>query len=109
MCERAGVVTGFGKVGPYDDASHYYRDIGEATIYVERESRRQGTGRALLEALAAAARGRGLHKLTAKVMAGNAASIALFEGCGFRVVGTHHRHGELEGEWLDVVVLERSL
>ena len=42
-------------------------------------------------------------------MAQNAGSIALFEACDFRVVGTHHRHGELEGEWLDVVVLERSL
>ena len=50
-----------------------------------------------------------MHKLTAKIFARNAASISLFESCGFRVVGTHLRHGELEGEWLDVVVVERSL
>lgn len=52
---------------------------------------------------------RGLHKLTAKVFATNGASIALFESAGFRTVGTHVRHGRLDGEWLDVILLERSL
>jgi phosphinothricin acetyltransferase len=102
-------VVGFAKMGPYDDHSRYYDGIGEATVYVARDARRAGAGRALLSSLADAAQGRGKHKLTAKVMAQNAGSIALFEACDFRVVGTHHRHGELEGEWLDVVVLERSL
>ena len=102
-------MVGFAKMGPYDDHSRYYDGIGEATVYVARDARRAGAGRALLSSLAEAAHGRGKHKLTAKVMARNAGSIALFEACDFRVVGTHHRHGELEGEWLDVVVLERSL
>lgn len=52
---------------------------------------------------------RGLHKLTAKVFATNAPSIALFESAGFRTVGTHVRHGCLDGDWLDVILLERSL
>ena len=26
---------------------------------------------------------------------------------GFRVVGTHLRHGRLDGEWRDVVLVER--
>jgi phosphinothricin acetyltransferase len=28
---------------------------------------------------------------------------------GFRVVGTHERHGKLDGEWRDVILVERSL
>lgn len=102
-------VAGFAKVGPYEDRSHYYAGVGEATVFVAREQRGGGIGRALLEALIVAARGRGLHKLTAKIMAANGTSIALFEGCGFRRVGTHLRHGQLEGEWLDVVLVELSL
>lgn len=107
--ERDGEVIGFAKADPYEDRSHYYDGVGEATVYVAREARRSGAGAALLAALAEAARERGLHKLTAKVFAGNEASLKLFEGAGFRTVGTHIRHGQLDGEWLDVGVLERSL
>jgi L-amino acid N-acyltransferase YncA len=33
----------------------------------------------------------------------------LVERGGFRVVGTHLRHGTLDGEWRDVILVERSL
>lgn len=102
-------MIGFAKMSPYEDHSHYYDGIGEATVYIDPGARRTGAGRALLSALVDAARARGKHKLTAKVMAVNEPSIRLFEAVGFRVVGTHLRHGELDGEWLDVVLLERSL
>ena len=102
-------MLGFAKAAPYDDRSHYYDGVAEATIYVERESRGQGIGWPLLDALVDAAGSRGLHKLTAKVFAANAPSIALFESAGFRTVGTHVRHGRLDGDWLDVILLERSL
>ena len=37
------------------------------------------------------------------------ASIALLGGLGWREVGVHHRHGELDGEWKDVLVVEKLL
>ena len=107
--EGPGGVDGFAKVSSYEDRSHYYDGVGEATIFVAGDARGQGIGRALLGALADAAAGRGFHKLTAKVMADNEPSLRLFLSSGFRAVGTHRRHGVLEGEWKDVVVLERSL
>jgi phosphinothricin acetyltransferase len=39
----------------------------------------------------------------------NTASLALHERCGFRVVGVYKRHGKLEGEWRDCVIVERLL
>ena len=109
VCESGGDVAGFAKAAPYEDRSHYYDGVGEATVYVARDARGQGIGGPLLDALVDAARERGLHKLTAKVFADNEASLKLFERSGFRTVGTHVRHGQLDGEWLDVVLLERSL
>ena len=50
----------------------------------------------------------GVHKLVAKIFTTNEPSIALFQRCGFSEVGTHLRHGRLDGEWKDVVVMERS-
>ena len=36
-------------------------------------------------------------------------SIALVKSCGWREVGVHRRHGRLDGEWKDVLVVERLL
>lgn len=104
--ERGGELTGFVKVGPYTDDHHYYAGVGEATLYVAGPARRAGIGSALLDAGATAAPAAGLHKLVAKIFTSNEASIALFGACGWRAVGTHLRHGQLDGEWKDVLVME---
>lgn len=109
VAERDGQVVAFVKVGPYDDASHYYSDIGEATLYVDPAARRSGVGQALMEAVAEAAERRGYCKLVGKIFSSNAPSIALVKACGWREVGVHRRHGRLDGEWKDVLVVERLL
>jgi L-amino acid N-acyltransferase YncA len=62
-----------------------------------------------MEAVAEAATERGYYKLVGKIFTSNAPSIALVEACGWREVGVHHRHGRLDGEWKDVLVVERLL
>ena len=109
VAEVGGRVVGWATVGTYDDAHDYYAGVGEATLYVERAARQQGVGSALLDALADRAAGRGHHKLVAKIFTSNEPSIALVKSCGWREVGVHHRHGRLDGEWKDVLVVERLL
>ena len=109
VAKRDGVLLAFVKVGPYDDASHYYSGVGEATLYVDRAARRSGVGRALMDSVAKAAEDRGYYKLVGKIFTSNAPSIALVKACGWREVGVHRRHGRLEGEWKDVLVVERLL
>jgi L-amino acid N-acyltransferase YncA len=83
--------------------------IGEASVYVAFDARGQGVGTALTEALAAAAVSGRFHKMIGKLFADNTASIRLTERCGFSTVGLHRRHGKLDGEWRDVLVVERLL
>ncbi len=109
VAERGGGVVAFVKIGPYDDASHYYSGIGEATMYVDPGARRSGVGRALMEAVAEAAEERGYYKLVGKIFTSNLPSIALVKACGWSEVGVHRRHGRLDGEWKDVMVVERLL
>jgi L-amino acid N-acyltransferase YncA len=109
VAERDGEVVGFAKVGPYADASPYYAGVGEATLYVDGSVRRQGAGRLLLERLASEAEARGGWKLVAKIFDTNLPSLSLFRSCGWREVGVHLRHGRLDDEWKDVVVVERTL
>jgi phosphinothricin acetyltransferase len=109
VAEIDGAVVGWAKAARYADAHHYYDGVAEATLYVERSRRRGGIGRALLEALAAAGAPAGLHKLVGKVFTSNAPSIALLRELGWREVGIHRRHGQLDGEWKDVLVVELLL
>jgi phosphinothricin acetyltransferase len=76
---------------------------------VERGARLSGLGRQLLDALAGAASDGGAHKLVGKIFTTNAPSIALVAGLGWREVGVHERHGTLDGEWKDVLVVEKLL
>ena len=109
VAERAGVIAGWAGVGPYDDGNPWYAGVGEATVYVGRDARGSGIGGELLAALGRAAKSAGTFKLIAKVFDTNSASLRLFERGGYRRVGVHSRHGRLDGEWKDVVVLEQFL
>ena len=59
--------------------------------------------------IADAAAEAGAHKLVGKIFTSNEASIAMVGGLGWREVGVHERHGKLDGEWKDVLVVERLL
>lgn len=109
VAELEGTPVGWIGAGPYDAGSSYYEGVGEVTLYVERGARRRGVGRALLEALPKEAARAGRYKLLGKIFTANEASIKLFESCGYRRVGVHERHGVLDGEWMDVLVVERFL
>jgi phosphinothricin acetyltransferase len=106
---RDGSVVGWAKVAAYDPVHDYYDGVGEATIYVAREARGSGVGAVLLDALERAAGAAGYFKLIGKLFTTNSASIALFQGHGWRPVGVHHRHGRLDGDWKDVLVVEKLL
>lgn len=86
-----------------------YAGIGEFSVYVARDQRRQGAGRVVLSALIEAARTSRLHKLTSRVFPENAASRALLKRLGFSEIGTHRRHGKLDGIWRDCVIVELLL
>ncbi len=105
---RDGAVAGFARVGPYSDREAY-AGVGEHGVYVARAARRAGIGRLLLDEVCRAAEAAGLHKLTSRIFSDNAASIAAHEAAGFVVVGVQRRHGRLDGEWRDCVVVERLL
>jgi len=108
VSEVDGRIAGWAATSEYSSREVYAR-IAECSVYVDAELRGRGIGTALLAALADEAGRRGFHKLTGKLFASNEASMRLVERGGFRVVGTHLRHGTLDGEWRDVILVERSL
>jgi L-amino acid N-acyltransferase YncA len=99
-------VAGFAAAGSVS-RRHCYAGVVESSVYVSPERQRRGIGRLLLEQLVAVAEEAGIWTLQASVFPENAASLALHEGCGFRVVGRRERLAELSGVWRDVLLLER--
>jgi phosphinothricin acetyltransferase len=109
VAERDGAIVGWAGLGPYDDPNPWYAGVAEATVYVDRGTRGAGIGRELLAALEHGAEAQGRYKLIAKIFDTNEASLRLFARAGYATVGTHRRHGLLDGEWKDVVVLEKLI
>jgi phosphinothricin acetyltransferase len=105
--EETGPVA-FAASFPYS-ARPCYAGIGEFSIYVRRDCRGRGAGRAVLAAVIEAANGAGMHKLTSRVFPENIASRALLKRLGFEEIGIQRRHGKLDGLWRDCVIVERLL
>ncbi len=106
--EDDGTVVAFAGTSTYR-ARQCYAGIAECSVYVSRRARGRGAGRAVLTALQDAARAAGFHKLVSRVFPENAASLKMLDSLGWRRVGVYRKHGQLDGVWRDVVIVEKLL
>jgi L-amino acid N-acyltransferase YncA len=102
----AGRVTGWVAVSPVS-GRRVYAGVVEHSVYVHPAARGRGTGRALLAALIASTEAAGIWTIQSSVFPENAATLALHQGAGFRVVGTRERIARHHGRWRDTLLLER--
>ena len=103
-----GTIAAWASAPPSSDREAY-AGVREFSVYVAREARGRGLGRAAMEALIAECRRRGYWKLVSRVFPENRASLALCRSLGFREVGVYRRHGKLDGAWRDCVIEELLL
>ncbi len=108
VCDADKDIAGWAGLASYS-ARECYAGIGEASVYVAPRARGHGLGTTLTEALIRAAAESGFHKIVGKLFTDNLASVRMVERCGFDSVGLHRRHGQLDGIWRDVLVVERLL
>ncbi len=108
VAEDEGDVVGWAALSPAS-SRECYRGVAEESVYVEEQARGQGIGRGLLSALVDRADAAGIWTIQTSVFPENVASIELHRRCGFRVVGTRERIGQLRGVWRDTVLMERRV
>ena len=106
LVAREHVVIGWAALSPVSQRS-CYAGVAEVGVYVAASARGQGVGRALLEAIIESSEAHGIWTLQGATIAENAASLALQERCGFRVIGWRERIARLDGVWRDTVLTER--
>jgi phosphinothricin acetyltransferase len=99
-------IQGWAALAPVS-ARTVYSGVAEVSVYVSEQFRGRGVGRVLLRTLVESAERNGIWTLQAGVFPENAATLALHNSCGFRVVGRRRRIGCHNGIWRDTLLLER--
>ena len=84
-----------------------YAGVVEHSVFVRTDAQGRGVGRLLLEALIASTEAAGIWTIQSGIFPENAASLALHQSAGFRIVGTRERIGRHHGRWRDVLLIER--
>ncbi|MBL0372592.1 N-acetyltransferase [Rhizobium sp. KVB221] len=103
-----GTVLGYASFGDWR-AFDGYRHTVEHSVYVSKDCRGGGLGKALMIALIERARGIGKHVMVAGIDATNEGSIRLHEKLGFEAVGHMKQVGTKFGVWLDLAFLQLTL
>ncbi len=106
LVAREDAILGWAALAPVSSRA-CYSGVVENSVYVGWAARGRGVGTELLEELVERADGLGIWTIQAGILAGNDASVALHEKCGFRIVGARERIAQKRGAWRDVVLLER--
>ncbi len=99
-------VLGWAALSPVSDRCAY-NGVGEVSVYVAATARGRGIGKALLLELAGESEKAGIWTLQAGMFPENRPSIEMHRACGFREVGLRKRLGKLQGNWRDVLLMER--
>ncbi|MEU8528478.1 N-acetyltransferase family protein [Streptomyces sp. NPDC048629] len=84
-----------------------YAGVVEHSVYVHPDARGRGVASTLLKALVESTEAAGIWTIQSGVFPENAASLAVHERAGFRVIGTRERIGRHHGRWRDTVLIER--
>jgi L-amino acid N-acyltransferase YncA len=108
VVEDGGEVVAFASTSSYRPRE-CYDGVAEFSVYVDRDSRGHGTGRAAMLGLIDAAERAGFWKLVSRIFPENEPSLRLMRSLGFREVGRYERHARLDGAWRDVVIVEKLL
>ncbi|HEY7355181.1 MAG TPA: arsinothricin resistance N-acetyltransferase ArsN1 family A [Ktedonobacterales bacterium] len=104
----AGAVIGWSSLNQFNPRPAYDH-VADISVYVAREQRGRGIGDALMSALEQRARSLGYHKMVLAAFPTNAPGSRLYERHHFRTVGIYHEQGLLDGNWVDVTIMEKIL
>ncbi|ADL50165.1 arsinothricin resistance N-acetyltransferase ArsN1 family A [Clostridium cellulovorans] len=108
VAEEFETIVGWASINEFSPRECFNANAG-MSIYIEKESRGKGVGKTLLIELIETAKSFGFRKLILNTFKKNNASNALYKSMGFKEVGIYEKHGFLDGEYIDIRIMEKLL
>ena len=84
-----------------------FRGVAEVSIYLDGSVQGKGLGTLLMKKLILDSEEHEFWTLQAGIFPENEVSISIHEKQGFRVVGKREKIGEMNGQWRDIILMER--
>lgn len=107
--QRGDDLLGYASFAEFRGAWPGYLHSVEHSVYVRADSRHQGVGSALLQALLPIAAAMDKHVMIGGIDAANEGSLRLHEQLGFQRVAHFREVGRKFGRWLDLVFMQRFI
>lgn len=107
VAESDGVVVGYAGTTRFRPKPAYETTV-ETTIYCAPDAVGKGIGKRLYAALFETLRGEDIHRFVAGYALPNAATAAIHERFGFKVVGVFTENGRKFGKYWDVCWVQRA-
>jgi phosphinothricin acetyltransferase len=104
--DEKGTISGWAALTPVSGRC-VYAGVAEVSVYVSERFRGKGIGSILLNELILRSEQNNIWTLQAGIFPENIPSIQLHKNCGFRIIGTREKIGQINGVWRDTVLLER--
>ncbi len=108
VCEEDGQIVGYAYAHLYKERAAYRWNV-ETTVYVRQGMQRRGVGRALMTRLLTLLARQGVRMAYSCITLPNPGSVGLHAALGFAQAGVLRDAGWKNGEWRDVVWMQKRL
>ncbi|HIF76753.1 MAG TPA: N-acetyltransferase family protein [Sulfitobacter sp.] len=108
VAEDSGQVMGFVTYGSFRGGPGYGATV-EHSIVLADAAQGQGLGRGLMTRAVEAAAAQGHHVMVAAISSANPGAVTFHEKLGFAQVGRMPEVGRKHGQWLDLILMQKTL
>jgi L-amino acid N-acyltransferase YncA len=108
VAEEENKILGWASLNPYNSRAAYL-GVADLSLYISRDSRGKGIGGKLLEAIQIIAKENDFHKIVLFTFPFNQLGQGLYRNKGYREVGVFKNQGILDGQYVDVMAMEKLL
>ena len=108
VAESEGSIIGWASLNPYSHRCAY-QGVADLSVYIDREQRGKGVGSLLLEEIEKQAMKNNFYKIVLFTFPFNELGQGLYRKRGYREVGVFKNQGIVDGQFVDVMAMEKLI